>query len=368
MRKPLLFVLALLLSFSVFLVGCGSSSSQSTGAGKEPAPAPTPQTPKEGQDFKGTGQVTVYTAFLEDEAARIFGEFEKTSGIKVKFVRLSAGEIQTRLKAEKNNPQASVWFGGSTDTFISAAGDGLLEKFTPKGSDKLPKEYVDKDSNWTPVSIGAIAFASNTDWLAKNNLQPPQSWEDLLKPEFKGNVTMAHPATSGTSFTTLATLIQLKGGEDQGFQYFEKLDKNIRQYTKSGAAPVRMAGLGETGVGICFTQDILSTKEQGFPITMSFPKEGTGYEVSAAALIKSGPAGEVENAKKFIEWSISKGAQDLLKDSFRLPVNPEAVLAKGALKLSDIKVISYNAQWAGEHRSDLLGKFDSKIKGKESAK
>ncbi len=340
------------------MTACGSSTADQPAAGgsgqkaSEEAKQPA---------AKSSKQLKMYTAYPEEEAINYANEFEKASGIKVKFVRLSAGETLARLQAEKNNPQASVWYGGPSDTFVAASKEGLLDKYTPQGIDKLPKEYLDKDGLWTPLYVGPLGFAVNTEWLKKNNVKAPESWEDLLKPEFKKNISISHPGSSGTAYTVVASLVQLMG-EEKAFDYLKKLDANVLQYTKSGSAPAKQAGLGEAAVGISFSHDILKPKSEGYPITLVFPKEGTGYEVGAAALIKGGPADELDNAKKFIDWAISKEAQGLYETykTFRLPVNPEAKTSDGLTTISELKVVNYDAVWAGQQRKDLVTKFNEK--------
>lgn len=348
---PLLFLLATL------LVACGGGSSD----GGESSEGDT-------TEKKQSNKLTVYAAFPEQESMYYLKEFEKETGIDVKFVRLSAGQVLARVQAEASNPQASVWYGGPSDTFIAAAELDLLEKYEPEGADEIAKEFTDENWTWSPVYVGALGFATNTDWLEKNNVEAPSSWEDLLKPEFKDNISIAHPASSGTAYSVMATLIQLMG-EEEAFEYLEKLDGNIRQYTQSGSAPANNAGLGEVAVGIAFAHDILAPLGQGYPLNLSFPSEGTGSEIGAVALIKGGPEDEVENAQKFIDWAVSKQAQDLFEASghFRLPVREDAVIAEGAIPLSEVNLIDYDAEWAGEHRDDLINKFDQEIRSKDAA-
>lgn len=368
MKKWVSTVGSLMMATTLGLVGCSSGTQapkQEAGGTSQAASTPASAAPA----APASKNLTIYTAYPEQEAVVYIDEFKKATGIEAKFVRLSAGETLVRLQAEKGNPQASIWYGGPSDTFIAAAKEGLLEKYKPQNADKIPENFQDKDGYWSPVYVGALGFAVNSDWLKKSGIPAPESWDDLLKPEYKGNVTMAHPGSSGTSYTVLATLVQIMG-EDKAFNYFKKLNENIRQYTKSGSAPAKQAGLGETGVGISFAHDILAPKNEGYPLTLSFPKEGTGYEVGAVALIKNGPADEVENAKKFIDWAITKEAQDLYETSksFRLPVNPDATVPEGATKLTDLKVINYDAVWAGENRDALVKKFESQVRGKEGVK
>lgn len=317
----------------------------------------------------GSNKLSIYTAFPEQEVVTYIEEFEKETGIEVQFVRLSAGETLARLKAEEKNPQASVWFGGPSDTFVAAVNSELIEPYQPEGIDEMPEQFLDEKEHWTPIYVGALGFASNQDWLEKEGLEAPKSWEDLLKPEYASEITMAHPSSSGTAYTVYATLVQLLG-EDEAIEYMKNLDNNIRQYTKSGSAPAQQAGLGETGVGISFAHDILAPKNEGYPIEISFPQDGTGYEVGAAALIKNGPSDQLENAKKFIDWSITKEAQDLYakSDSFRMPINADAEVPEGAVKLTDLQVIDYDAVWAGENRDRLLERYSKEVRGEEAAK
>ncbi len=313
--------------------------------------------------------LVVYTALPESELPTYFGEFQKDTGIKVQYVRLSAGEVLARVKAEKANPQASVWYGGSYDNFVAAAKDGLLEAYQSPELKNIPKEYYDAAGFANPFYVGAISFACNTEWFKKKGLPYPTSWNDLLKPEFKGQISMAHPGTSGTSYTILATIVQMRG-EAGAWEYFKALNQNIRQYSKAGAAPPMDVGLGEAAIGITFSHDGLKPAFEGYPVALSFPKDGTGYEIGCSALIKGGPAKELANAKRFIDWTMSKRGQELFEpsNSFRLPVNRLAKPPKGAIDIDSLKVINYDAVWAGENRKRLVEEFTKTIASQNNLK
>jgi iron(III) transport system substrate-binding protein len=310
-------------------------------------------------DYK---QLTVYTALPESELPTYFSEFQKDTGIKIQYVRLSAGELLARVQAEKNNPQASVWFGGSFDNFVPAGKAGLLEAYQSPELKNIPKEFHDPAGFANPFYVGAISFACNTDWFKKKGLAYPTSWDDLLRPEFKGQISLAHPGTSGTSYTILATVVQMRGEADS-WKYFAALNQNVRQYTKSGATPPMDVGLGEAAIGITFSHDGLKPAFEGYPVALSFPKDGTGYEIGCTALIKGAPARELANAKRFIDWILSKRGQELFETSksFRLPVNRLATPPKGAIDTDSLKVIPYNAIWAGENRKRLVDEFSKVV-------
>ena len=314
-------------------------------------------------------ELTVYTSLPESEVPVYMNAFQESTGIKVNYVRLSAGEVLTKLQVEKNNPQASVWHGGPADTFIAAAKEGLLAKYESTELSNVPEVYKDKDGLWSPIYVGALSFAVDSEWFAKNKLEYPTSWDDLLKPEFKGQISVAHPGSSGTSYTVLATLVQMKG-EEATWDYLKKLNSNVRQYTKSGSAPPKVVALGEAAIGISFSHDSLKPTAEGYPIALSFPKEGTGYEIGAVALINGGPEKEMDNAKKFIDWCLSKEGQNLYEDSksFRMPVNKDANPPKGAIKISDLNVIEYDFVWAGENRKRLVEAFSNTVANQENLK
>lgn len=295
----------------------------------------------------------MYTAFDTAEAQYYIEAYEKESGVDVQWVRLSAGEVLARVEAEAGNPQASVWFGGSNTSHIDAAAKGLLAPYKPNVDFTLADNFHDPNWLWTGIYNGAIGFVSNKDFLQKHGVQAPTSWADLLNPAFKNNVVIAYPYTSGTSYTTFATLIQLYG-LDKALTFWKQFDQqSVFQYTKSGTGGIPMAGLGQCAVAIGFSHDIVAKGiDQGYPVVMTFPKEGTGYEVGGMALIKGGK--EPELAKKFMDWALSVPAQNLYQKYERLPLNPNATVSKGAVRMTDIALINYDAQAMGLNQDKYI--------------
>ncbi len=363
-KKVFMSLSSLLLCSSLLFTACGGQATTvapaSAPASEASAQAESESAPAE--NVGGSNELTIYSAMPESEVPVYLNAFEKDTGITVHYVRLSAGEMATRVEAEKAKPNASLMFGGSSDTYISANGKGLLEAYQSAELSNIPEQYYDKEGVWNPIYVGAISFACNSDWFTENNIDYPKTWEDLLKPEFQGQISMAHPSTSGTSYTILSTLVQMKG-EEEAFAYLEKLNANVRQYTKAGAAPPMEVGLGEAAIAITFSHDALKPAVEGYPVVVVFPEDGTGFEVGAAALIKNGPADEAENAKKFIDWLMSARGQEcyIESKSNRLPVNTKAAVTEGLTPLSELNVIDYNAVWAGENRERLIQRFTEEV-------
>lgn len=302
-------------------------------------------------------KLTVYAGLMEDHAQLAVKEFEKATGVKTEMVRMSGGEIFARIKAEKDNPSASIWYGGGALTFIAADNEGLLEHYKSPVAEKIPEQFKDPNGAWTGIYSGYLGIEGNKKWLDDNGLELPKTWDDLLKPEFKNNIVIAHPASSSTAYNFLATILQLKG-EEEGFAYLQKFNEQVRQYTKSGSAPGRMAGLGEAPVAIGFLHDAIKYQEEGYKdLIFTAAEEGTGYEIGAVGIIKGGP--DQEAAKMFVDWCLGKEAQELGKTigSFQFLTNPDAIPPEQAITLKETKLIDYDFVWAGDNREKFLEKF-----------
>ena len=297
----------------------------------------------------------IYSALDPSESKIYFKEYEEKSGTHIQWVRMSSGAVLARLMAEKDKPSMGLWFGGSSTDFISAAEKGLLDSYKPRTDFDLQPQARDPEWRWTGFYFGAIGFASNKERLKRIGAEPPRSWADLLKPEFKGEIGMAYPYTSGTSYTALSTLVQLMG-EEKGFDYIRLLDENMHQYNKSGSACVTQVGLGEIAVGIAFSHDIIKKgPSRGYPVVLTFPEEGTGYEIGGMALIKNGP--DRAEAEKFMDWVLSVKAQNLMKNWFRIPLNPGAEVVEGSVRADQLKLIEDDAQWAGKNKARLVERW-----------
>ncbi|MFH1539311.1 MAG: ABC transporter substrate-binding protein [bacterium] len=301
---------------------------------------------------KGSRVLRAYSALDPNETKIYFRAYEEQTGVRIQWVRMSSGAVMARVTAERKNPTMGLWFGGPSTDFIHAAKQGLLEPFKPEIDFELPPNAHDPGWHWSGFYFGAIGFVSNTNIMKKRGLTPPTSWQDLIRPEFKGEIGVAYPYTSGTAYTFLAAIVQMMG-EEAGLEYLKKLDRNVHHYNKSGSACVTQVGLGEIGVGISFSHDIMKKGvSKGYPVALSFPKEGTGYEIGGMALIKGGP--DHEEARKFIEWVLSVEAQSMLKNWFRIPLHPEAEIAEGAVRAEDVKLIEFDEVKAGEDKERLV--------------
>jgi iron(III) transport system substrate-binding protein len=313
------------------------------------------------------GALVLYCSDQEERCRPMVSAFEKETGIKVSMTRKSSGETYAQIKAESTNPRGDIWWGGTGDPHLQAAEEGLSEAYeSPNNKDLFPwaiKQWQQSKGRTIGVYSGALGFGFNTNQIASKKLAEPKCWADLTDPKFKDEVQVADPNSSGTSYTMLATMVQLMG-EDKAFEFFKALHKNINQYTKSGAAPAKATSLGETTVGIVFMHDMVKMAVDGGPVKVVAPCEGTGYEIGSMTIIKG--ARNLDNAKKFYDWALTAPAQNLAAEakSFQSPSNKSVTPPPQAPKLADIKLIDYDFAKYGssQERVRLLTKWTNEVK------
>ncbi|PIR23184.1 MAG: iron ABC transporter substrate-binding protein [Deltaproteobacteria bacterium CG11_big_fil_rev_8_21_14_0_20_45_16] len=304
----------------------------------------------------------IYTTMDEPIVRQIVAAYEKETGEEVEFVRLSTGEAAARIETEKNNPQASLWLGGVGLSHVQIKQKGLTAAYQHTSWNKIPAALKDGDGYWSGLYMGVLSFASNSKQLKRLGLKKPTSWIDLLDKKLEGQVQISNPGSSGTSYNLIAALI-VQDGETGAFDYFKKLNHNISQYTRSGSAPAKNVAIGEATIAVGYAHDIVRLiHDDKAPLELSFPKEGTGYEIASISLIKDGK--QLEKAKKFYDWMYSPTASQVMADYYFVPIVSEGIQLKAdSINPKDIKLINVDLEWAGKERDRLINLWNEKING-----
>ena len=258
-------------------------------------------------------------------------EFTRQTGIKVNQSHKGTGEIAAQLRAESANPKTDIWWGGTGDPFLQAAEEGVLEAYRPAYINDLRdwsvRQYAMSGNRVGGFYSSAIGFGYNTEVLRKKKLPEPKCWADLIRPEFKGEVEISHPATSGTAYTVLATLVQIMG-EEAAFDYLQKLHKNTIQYTRSGQAQAPNVAKGEVGVGV----------------------KG---------------ARNASNAQKYYDWLMSPAGQKVGAQvgSLQVPANKTFTMDPRIPSLDSVKLIKYDFEKYGKaaERRRLLERWTKDV-------
>ncbi|MDB6192846.1 putative 2-aminoethylphosphonate ABC transporter substrate-binding protein [Vibrio parahaemolyticus] len=309
-------------------------------------------------------EVTVYTAFETDILAKYKSAFEKDNpDIKIKWVRDSTGIMTAKLLAEKNNPQAEVVWGLAGSSMALLKDEGLLKPYTPKGLEELNANLNDPQSNqaWFGNDAFFNAVCFNEAVAKQLNLPKPTSWEDLTKPVYKGHIAMPNPASSGTGYMQVSAWLQ-NMGEDQAWNYMRDLDKNIAHYTHSGSKPCVQAGMGEVAIGISMASRGAKLKTQGAPLAVITPK-GIGWESEAVGLVK-----ESDAAKRVVDWSISKAANELYVEMYPVVGHKDVKATVSNFPNVQENMAKMDFAQMGSKRAEILAAWSEKFDAKSEPK
>ena len=324
MKKTIALALTLVMVLGM-LVGCGGSNDGGAATTTPSTTATTPSTPSGGgaqtasdpmadliAAAKAEGELVVYGSCEEDYLSAACANFESLYGIKTQYQRLSTGEVPTKIEEENGNPSADVWFGGTNKPYDTAAAKGLLDNsYTPINASHLTKDiYKDPNGYWYGIYTGILGFMEHTNELDRLGLAAPQTWDDLLKPEYKDLIWLSNYNTAGTAKLVVNTMLQMKG-HDAGIQYLVDLDKNIQVYTKSGSGPSKNVGTGECVIGIGFLHDgITQIVDNGYDnVQLIIPADGTSCEIGPVAIFNG--AKHQNAARLFMEYALSPDCVEL---------------------------------------------------------
>ena len=197
-----------------------------------------------------------------------------------------------------------------------------------------------------------LAFITNNNFLKKNNLKAPTSWQDFLKPEYKEGLILADARTSGTATERLFSLERVFGRQDS-IDFQKKLHKNVQMYTKSGAWPALRVGDGLAAAAMVYLPDALDIVQLGYPVTISYPKEGVTFGIEVVSLLKG--AKHPKEAKEFLDWATSpKLAEFLIKNKIRyVSTRTDVKVDDPVLDLKNIRMLSVPLSEKGRLREQL---------------
>lgn len=256
--------------------------------------------------------IFVLGSYHEDMIKALSQEFEKQTGCKVRYVRMSTGEAQKKLLSAKNINKYDVWIGGTVDAHEKLKTQGILEEYISENEDHILEDYRDKDNVWKPQYMEILSIGVNKDkWnkeFAGKGIPYPNNLQDLLNPAFKGEIVMPNPNLSGTGYIFLASVLEAMG-EKKGKTYIKALNAQVGQYTGSGFSAAEKTGLGEYLICVDFLSDQSLVNSFGYSIESSI-YEKSGWTLVPVSLIKSEQANPY--AKKFIDFCLTKEAEEIL--------------------------------------------------------
>jgi iron(III) transport system substrate-binding protein len=305
-----------------------------------------------------TGEIVVYTTTPEELVERYLAIFKKEyPDIKVTYVRASTGPTTERLLAEADNPQADLIWGLAATSLLIIEWYELLQPYSPKGLERVDQRFRDlaNPPHWVGTDVWMSAFCVNTVEIDKFGIKTPQSWEDLLDPMYAGYLVMPNPNSSGTGFLSLSGIIQLYR-EAGSLDYLDKLHQNMGVYTHSGSKPTKLVAKGDYPIGIAAGYQCRQRKNDGAPVSIIFPTEGSGWDMKGNALLKK------ENikpaAKTFLDWAISDSAmKGYAQDKAVTSVETDHPVPEGFPADPKAQLIDNDFPWVAANRKWILERW-----------
>ena len=210
---------------------------------------------------------------------------EKFPQYNITVMYMATGKAAAKIYAEGEASEVDILVGletGYMNKIKSSLGDisgistiAYNEGLTP----------ADNGNKWVTWERQAGAIIVNRDVLAKYGLEAPKTYEDLLKPEYKGLVAMPDPKSSGTGYFFYKNWVNM-WGEEAALEYVDKLYGNLKQFTESGSGPIKLLKQGEIAVGLALTFQAVNEINDGQPFEILFPQSGSPYSLTGSAIVK----------------------------------------------------------------------------------
>ncbi len=301
--------------------------------------------------LKGT-RLSLYG--VTDTVRPILDAFESDTGIRVDHLTMKNGEILQRLKneAESGVAIADLWFTGGADTFITAARAGLLSPYASPAAAALGKDMKDPEGRWFGTSLTLVNWVVNADLIAEKGLRMPETWDDLLQPGLRGEVSMPDPASSGTAYNVVSAILQTRG-EAAGWAYLDALIKQVPFFTPRGSDPANLVVSGEAIVGINASNGDRDLEVQNPHIRLVYPKDGTGWWPQPVAIVK-GTKKEAA-ARVFIDWILSRRGMAVIASTRKAAVvRTDVAPPEGVVDIKDVALFPTDFQANAADREAIL--------------
>jgi iron(III) transport system substrate-binding protein len=303
-------------------------------------------------------RLIVYTAAEADQIPAYEAGFKAAHpDVDLLWVRDSTGVVAAKLMAEKKATRADAVFALAATSMIDLDRQGLLAPYAPKGAERLLPRFRDgaQPPHWTGEALWSVALCVNTNELRKRGLPMPQSWEDLTKPVYRGMISMPNPASSGTGLLAVGSWLQMMG-QDKGWAFMDRLDKNVAGYVHSGSKPCKDAERGEIPIGISLDYRAAEAKTQGLPIAVVLPREGLGWDIEATGLMKG--AHNPVAAKAFIDWAMSPAAMKLYAHNLPLVADSTDSAPLPGLPADFARHLApIDLKWTAAHRNKIIDEW-----------
>lgn len=253
-------------------------------------------------------EVQVYMGLSPESNKKVCDLVQQKTGVTLLQRVLPFKEIEAQVKSEAPNFNADMILGCGSWLAFLAKKNGWSLPYQSPGWQGASKVFADPEGRWFNIANRSFVLVGNRERLAKVNRKMPESWKNLLDPQWKGEIVMPSPLSSSTANMMRFSFLALYG-DAEGWSFLESLDRNIHHYTRSGKAPTDLVGRGEFLLGITSDENVKARMDQGFPLVWSIPLEGTGWDGTFVLLLNG--AKNLEGCKRVVDFLGSQEMSDL---------------------------------------------------------
>lgn len=310
-------------------------------------------------------KLVVYSPHGKEMLRHYEKEFEAAHPtIDVQWIDLGGQDAYDRIRTERQNPQASLWWGGDSPTFARAAEEGLLEAYRPSWADAVSATSHDSAGRWYATFRTPEVIMYNSD--AGLDLSTLDDWDDLIDTKHAGRILIRYPLSSSTMRTIWSAMITRKPTEQEGYDWLASLDRNTKTYTADPTQLYLRLARGEADLTLWNLPDVVIQRDiNGYPFDYIIPSSGTPVLYDGIAILADSP--DTESAKLFYEFVTADSALVYQANTFaRIPVRDD--IAEEALPdwMRDLEFVEMPMDWdrLAEEGADWMQYWDENIKGR----
>jgi iron(III) transport system substrate-binding protein len=250
------------------------------------------------------GKLVLYTSQPDRDAQQTIAGFRRLNpGVEVEVFRSGTTEVMAKLAAEfaAGQPRPDLLFIADAASMEALKAENRLEAYAGAKVDGIPEGLIDRDRTYFGTKVISTGIVYN-----KAAKAIPTSWADLMKPEYKGQISMASPLYSGAAAIKLSTVA---ARPDLGWRFVEALKANEASAVRGNGAVLRAVATGEKTYGILVDFMGFNAKQQGSPVEFVFPKEGVTVVTEPVAILRT--AQNKPAARAFVDYLLSEEGQKL---------------------------------------------------------
>ena len=351
-------ILALLLTASLMLAGCGAETPA------EPKPTETEPKTEETQSAQTPeleDSLVIYSTHPEELLEIVADKFTEQTGVEVEFINLK-GELADRVRAEKENPQADIMYGGASSLFMELADEDIFQPVETSWAEELDANFKDPDNRWYGTIKTPVMMFYNSEMMTAE--EAPKDWADLADEKYAGKIVSRDTMSSSIRATISSLIYQYEkdGQLDAAWDYLTALDKNIKNYYASGTMQFQAVGKQEAPISFAVLSAITQNQTKNeMPLEIIDAESGSIVITDGVAAIKNAP--HPNAAAAFVEFAGSPEVGALLaNEQNRIPTLNSALADCPEWMSTEYKMMDVDWKVISENQNDWIQKFDTEIR------